>query len=225
VPDSGAASSAAVDDRILGWGLTVAVAGSAAQTAIHLLNAAFLDEQQFNVNFEGNPFAWASTVVTFAVAFLAFVCAAALVSGRRWFLVLGALTAFLSLDDMVVIHERAGVVFADALGLSVVFDSVLWPAVYLPILAAVFTLLIVVTRRAPPRARRFVALGLALLASALVAEMSSFSWSTDNSTLHVLEGAVEEAAELAGWIVIAAGMTVVTARLLRSGTGSELSRS
>jgi hypothetical protein len=204
--------------------LTIALAGTAAQTTVHLLNAAFLDEQQLNANFEGNAFAWASTVATFTVAFLAFICATALTSARYPFIALGVLTAFLSMDDMVVIHERTGVVVSDALGLPVVFDSVLWPAVYLPILAAVFALLLVVSRPAPPRARGFFALGLALLGSALAAEIASFRWSTGDGTLHVLEGAVEEAAELSGWIVIAAAMTVLTARILRTGTGSELSR-
>jgi hypothetical protein len=207
-----------VEDRLLSAGLAFAVFASAAQTVVHLLNAAFLEKRSLNVNFEENAFAWASTVAAFSVAFVATVCAAGLSRGRGRYIALALVTAFISLDDMVVIHEEVGTKATETLGLPQSFDSLLWPAIYFPLLALGFLVLLSLAREAPARARRFIHVGLALFAFALVAEAASAPWTgAEDEWPHVIEGAFEEAAELAAWILIATALTVVMLReLLRT---------
>jgi hypothetical protein len=202
-----------VENRLLTFGLRFAIVAAVAQTALHLLNAIFLDKRALNVNFEDNPFAWASTVATFSVAFVATVHAAGLERERLRYVALAAITAFVSLDDMVAIHEDVGTAAADAFGLAQSYDSVLWPAFYFPLLALGLFLLYAVARNAPERPRRFVYAGLGLLAVALAAEVVSGPWTGgEEEWPHVIEGAFEEAAELAAWILVASAMTVITLR-------------
>jgi hypothetical protein len=203
----------ALESRLLTFGLRFAIAAAVLQTAVHLLNAAFLDKRALNVNFEDNPFAWASTVATFSVAFVATVRAAGLRSDRISYALLAMITAFVSLDDMVAIHEDVGTEAADLLGLAQSYDSVLWPAVYLPLLGLGLFLLFSLARDSPERPRRFIHTGLVLLAAALAAEVLSGPWTGgEEEWPHVIEGAFEEAAELAAWILVASALTVITLR-------------
>jgi hypothetical protein len=202
-----------VEERILSAGLSFAVIAAVGQTAVHLVNAAFFDKPQFNVNLEHNVFAWAGTVSSFAVAFVALVTAVAVPAYRARFGLLAAITGFFSLDDMVQIHERLGTDTAESLGLPNWFDSLLWPALYLPLLAGALALLLSFARAAPQRPRRFVEVALVLLVFAVAAEAVSAGWTgSPTAWPHVLEGAVEEAAELAAWILIAAALTAIAGR-------------
>jgi hypothetical protein len=209
----------AIEQRLLTFGLRFAIVAALLQTAIHLVNAVFLERRALNVNYEDNPFAWASTVATFSVAFVAVVRAAALPGDRLLYVALAAVTAFVSLDDMVAIHEDIGTAAADALNLAQSYDSVLWPLVYFPLLAVGVAVLVRIARAAPERPRRFVYAGLVLLAAALAAEVVSGPWTGgEEEWPHVLEGAFEEAAELAAWILVAAALTVLTLRDLLAAT-------
>ena len=201
----------ALQNRLLSFGLRFAIAAVVVQTAVHLLNAIFLDKRALNVNFEDNLFAWASTVATFSVAFVATVRAAGLTRDRMRYVLLAIVAAFVSLDDMVAIHEDVGTEAAELFGLPRSYDSVLWPAFYLPLLALGLFLLFLLAREAPERPRRFIQAGLALLAAALAAEVVSGPWTGgEEEWPHVLEGAFEEAAELAAWILVASALTVTT---------------
>jgi hypothetical protein len=203
----------ALENRLLTFGLRFATAAAVLQTAVHLLNALTLEKRALNVNFEDNPFAWASTVATFSVAFVATVRAAGLRNGRVRYVLLASVAAFISLDDMVAIHEDVGTAAADLFGLPQSYDSVLWPAVYFPLLALGLFLLFSLAREAPERPRRFIYAGLALLAAALAAEVLSGPWTGgEEEWPHILEGAFEEAAELAAWILVASALTVMTLR-------------
>lgn len=203
----------AVENRLLAFGLRFAIGAAVLQTAVHLLNALFLEKRALNVNFEDNPFAWASTVAAFSVAFVATVHAAGLARDRLRYAVLAVIIAFVSLDDMVSLHEDAGTEAAEVLGLPQSYDSVLWPALYLPLLALGLFLLFTLAREGPERPRRFIYFALVLLAAALAAEVLSGPWTGgEEEWPHVIEGAFEEAAELAAWILIAAAMTVITLR-------------
>ncbi len=98
------------------------------------------------------------------------------------------------------------------LGLSRDWDSVIWPIVYLPATGAVFLLFIAVARHASDEGRRRLLVGLGLLVAAMLAEVVSAPFSTDETAaglVHALEGAVEEACELGGWGLL----TVATLRL------------
>jgi hypothetical protein len=203
----------ALEHRLLTFGLRFAIGAALLQTVVHLLNAIFLQKRALNVNFEDNAFAWASTVATFSVAFVAIVRGAGLSRDRFRYALLAIIVAFLSLDDMVAIHEDIGTEAAAALGLRQSYDSVLWPVVYFPLLALGLFLLFTLARRARERPRRFIHVGLVLLALALAAEVLSGPWTGgEEEWPHVIEGAFEEAAELAAWILVAAALTVITLR-------------
>jgi hypothetical protein len=210
-------------DRVLTVGLTIALAGVALQTLAHLLNAAFLGHALLNANAEHNVMTWASTVATFAAAFAAALHATLLRAGRRTYIVLAGAFAFFSLDDAVLLHERLATLVLDSIGVSVSWDSVLWPALYLPLAGVAVLLLLGVARTAPARAGRFLRVGLVLLLTAVAAEAVSAPVSTPETRAgwaHVLEGAFEEGAELASWILIATALTVSTL----SETGRPLDR-
>jgi hypothetical protein len=87
---------------------------------------------------------------------------------------------------------------------------VLWPGLYLPLLAALAVALVAVARELPRDARRFVVAGLALLAAAVALEVLSAgvirSGHDRGSLLYELETVLEEGAELAGWILIAGAL-------------------
>jgi hypothetical protein len=200
-------------DRVLTVALAVALTAVAIQTLIHLLNAAVDGTRQFDANAESNAMAWASSVATFAAAFAAALHATLLGERRRSYVFLACLFAFFSLDDAIVLHERLSQRLLDVVGLSASWDSVLWPALYLPLAGSAVLLLAAVARAAPARAGRFIRVGLILLLTAVAAEALSAPVSTAETVTewpHVLEGAYEEGAELVAWILIAAGVTVST---------------
>jgi hypothetical protein len=200
-------------DRILTAGRAAALAGVAIQTLVHLLNAALDGRPQLDANAEHNVMTWGSSVATFAAAFAAALHAILLPGQRRGYILLACLLAFFSLDEAILLHERLSGWILDSFGFSASWDSVLWPALYLPLAAPVVLILVAVARTAPVRASRFILVGLILLVSAVAAEALSAPLSTPETAggwAHVLEGAYEEGAELVGWILIGAGLTVST---------------
>jgi hypothetical protein len=200
-------------DRVLTVALVLALAAVAIQTPIHLMNAAVDGSREFDANAESNAMAWASSVATFGAAFAAALHAVLVRDRRGRYVFLACLFAFFSLDDSIVVHEGLSWEFAQFLGLPTWWDSVLWPMLYLPLAGAAVLLLAAAARTAPARARRFIRVGLVLLLTAVAAEALSAPLPTSHTQTewgHVLEGAYEEGAELVGWILIAAGLTVCT---------------
>jgi uncharacterized protein YegP (UPF0339 family) len=209
----GAESLPAPLDRVLTFGLAVALTGVVIQTLVHLLNAAFVDSPQLDASAEGNAMTWASSVAIFAVAFAATLHAVLLNERRRTYALIACVFAFFSLDEAILVHERLAEWVLAALGQDISWDSVVWPALYLPLAGTVVVLLVALARTAPARARRFVIVGLVLLVTAVAAEVLSAPVSTGDTTagwVHVFESAYEEGAELMGWIMIATGLTVST---------------
>jgi hypothetical protein len=206
-------------DRLLFSGSLLAVVAVASQTAIHLVNAAFIGSAELDVNSEGNAPTWAHSAVVFSVAFVCALHALLVRQRRRMFVALAAILAFLSLDEMVGVHERIVGKVLDLVGLPITWDSLLWPALYVPLLGGLFVLLLAAARAAPARPGRYVLVGLSLLAIAVVAEVVSAPVSTDSNWAHTIEGALEEGAELGGWIAIATGLTVIALTDLRERWG------
>jgi hypothetical protein len=199
-------------DRVVAAGLVIAVAAVAAQTVLHLLNAAFLDSPELDANAEENVFTWASSATIFGAAFAASLRAFAVPSVRARFFTLAAIFAFFSLDEAVSVHERVALHVVDLLDLPSEADSVVWPVVYLPLLITASILLLRVARSNSARAGRLLLVGLGLLALAVVAEEATAPWSTSERAAgwgHAIEGAFEEGAELGGWILIATGLAAV----------------
>jgi hypothetical protein len=200
-------------DRVLTVGLAVALTAAVTQTLLHLLNAAFLDRAQLDARAEANAMTWASSVAIFAAAFAAALHAVLLSKRRRAYAFIACVFAFFSLDEAILVHERLAESVLGAAGQDTSWDSLVWPALYLPLAAIVALLLVSLTRTWDTRASRFVAIGLILLVTAVAAEVLSAPLSTSESEggwPHVFESAYEEGAELTGWILIATGLTAST---------------
>ena len=194
--------------RVASAGLAAVAVVVGGQTLLHLANVATVQTDQFDVNAERNVFAFVAALTIYTAGL---GCALLAVQGRhpRAALPLSLLLGFLAVDEFFVLHERAGVRAAALLGLSEDWDSVVWPALYLPLLAAVAALLVALARRAPAAPRRLVHAGLACLVGAVLLEVVSFRYSTPTTAsglVHALEGAVEEALELSGWGLLAVAL-------------------
>ena len=216
--------------RLLGFRLVPAVSVAVAQTAAHLANALIFDTRFDALNAgsagEGNVFTWASSAATFTVAFV--VPLLALTSERAQFqhAVLAAILAFFSLDDLVQIHEAFGTeVTESVLGLPHHLLLLIWPILYFPLLLTSVALLWRLARRAVPPVRRVIFGGLVLLGLAMTLEMAtSFlrgrgieagDWRFE------LEVGIEEAFEIAGWIMIATGVTTFLVGHLARGSADD----
>lgn len=211
-----------VADRILAAALALAVAGVAIQTAVDLFDFWALDRdvEALLADSDVGVFAWASVAATFAAALGAALLSSVAPRSRHLLWFVAAAAAYLSLDDLVRIHERLGDLSDRAEGVAAWEPArVLWPALYLPLLAGLFLALWRLCRRLPARQGRFVAVGLVLLAAAVVLEVLSAgvirAGYDRGSFLYELEALVEEGAELAGWTLIAGALLSAFALGLR----------
>lgn len=196
---------------LLSVGAGLAVAGVVVQTTAHLFHS-FVAESIYSLNADRDAFsafAWASSTATFAAAFVALLLYA--LTGRLRLLVLALVLAFLSLDDAVAIHERLAARAENVLGAPELSQRILWIGLFLPLIGAAFVLLADLSRELEPRTRKFVHTGLALLVFAILAEASAHFTKNhgygDGTTYDSFEVVVEEGAELAAWILIAAALT------------------
>lgn len=205
-------------------GYVIAGGTIAALSAAHIVGVRLLDNAITNLNAdeEGNVLAWAGSASIFAAAFAALVLAltAASVDGRL--LAVAGIAAALSLDDAIVLHERLAKRVVDALGMSEGAQRLAWPPIYLPLLAVMLFLLLDAARRIPPTAGRSLRVGLGLLGLAVATELVSAypmivldvelgSWPD------ALEVAVEESAEIGGWLLIAFALAAAAAARLARG--------
>jgi len=144
----------------------------------------------------------------FAAAVAAFLCATAIPAWRLRLALLAAWFAFLSLDDVVEVHERLGIRLGNATGLVGGEEAGrLWVVVYLPVMAVSLVMLLRVARSVcSAQARRLLHGGLVEIGAAVAAEVvgawtrrvgGSLGW------LYDVNVAVEEAAESAGWLLVA----------------------
>jgi len=210
-------------EPIVRAGIALAAAAAGLQTAAYLVNAYLFDwgVQNLDADSDANAFTWATTVATFTAAQCAVVLGFLARSRLKPMLALGAVLAWLSLDDLARLHEHAGLHLASTLGLDRTASKVIWPLLLLPMMGLAALLLLRVGREAGGHAGRAVLGGLALLVAAIVAEIASVPISNEVGEspipLYVAEVAFEEAAELAGWILIAAGLAALGWRTLLAG--------
>ena len=197
-------------DWLVTLGIALALAAVAVQTTGHLLQAfASSSLDQLDADRDDNVWAWASSVATFGAGFAAFLLYA--LRRRSALLLLTLLLVFLSLDDIVGVHERIGQ--RGVKWIDVDFDAlrVLWIAVYLPLLAAGVVLLVRLAREASARPRLLVYVGLGLLGFAVGVEAASYltheAGYAEGTSVDSIEVAIEEGAELGGWILLAAALT------------------
>jgi hypothetical protein len=202
--------TARIAARILHATLVLALAAVALQTLVDLFDFWALDREVelLLADSDLGVFSWGSVAAAAVVAVGALLLS--MVDRRRrvllWFVAASA--AYFSLDDQVGLHERMGDLADRAEGLAAWEPArLLWPVLYLPLLAALGLGIWRLAGGFPPRASRFALAGLALLAAAVVLEVVSAgvirAGYDRGSLLYELEVVAEEGAELAGWILIA----------------------
>jgi hypothetical protein len=213
-------------ERLLRIGIQLAVFAVAVQTVAHLSNEFLLDDrvQGLDADIEGNVFTWASAVTTFTVGVAAFLHAEAFSTRRREFGALAALGIWFSLDDAIQVHERVALGLGeDVLGIADFVAVRLWLVLYLPLLLVAGFLLLKLAEVLWPPAGRTIRVGLILLVGSIPVEIAGAGtrW-LDNRGTSVPEDlrvALEEGLELAGWILVAAGlMTAVAIALKQYGS-------
>ncbi|HEU0129608.1 MAG TPA: hypothetical protein VFQ85_01275 [Mycobacteriales bacterium] len=198
--------------------LLLSVAGFALLAVTHLVDLLALDDRihAFNADSDDSAWGWASVAVEAGAALLLGLLAAT--SARRRALTACALVvAFLSFDDFLAIHERVS-----RLGEHLPVEHaerLVWPVVWLPVLAVAFVLLWRIAEGGGDAARALVRGGLLALVVAVFLEAASpvlFAAGEEHGSAgYETEVAVEEGLELAGWIWIAGGLAVTL--LLRLG--------
>jgi hypothetical protein len=188
----------------------IAVAG---QTVAHLTNAFFLDYEIRNMDADadGNALSWAASVAIFAAALGAFLFSLFPSVPTRRFVALSAVFVFFSLDEVAAIHENLASVAVRGLDVPSSVGRAGWPILYVPLLVYVVFSLWRLAASAPNRIRSAILLALGLLAFAVVAESIATLWWSEDSRplLDDLEVAVEEGAELGGWIFVATAFAAI----------------
>jgi len=196
-----------VVSRVVYGGWILAALGGGGLLVLHLVNAFTLDHPLLDANREGTVWTWASVVATFTVAVGAGLRFIGVSTERGLYGALALSAAFLSLDDLTALHERLAGLAVRILRLSDAWDSVLWPAFYAPLMLAIVLILERVTRNRPADIRWQAGVGVALLGAAVALEVVSAPWSTTEwSLVHTIEGGFEEAAEQAGWTLLASAV-------------------
>jgi hypothetical protein len=194
----------------LGW--TLGAAAGATLLVAHLVNHVALDNRigTLQASAEHNVWSWAASMTTFAAGIAALLYAHWSPHPRRA-LALGALLVYFALDDWVEIHENVGDEVSEALGLPGYVGPRLWVALYLPLAGAVVALLWLVAEESGGRARRAILGGLALLAAGYGLEAIGIVTKRFEERgvelPHAVRAGLEEGAELAGWVVVAAGLS------------------
>lgn len=200
--------------RTLRAAIVVAVVGVIVQTIAHLTNAFAFDGEylQLDADAEGTAFAWASSVAVFSGALAAFLHALFWEEKRLSLLIAALLLAFLSLDEIIQVHERIGLlVGGDLLGFEDYVAVRLWLVLYAPLLIVLAVLLLGASELLPDDATRTLRYGLAALVTAIALEGVGLptKWLKDEFAVawpDTLRIAAEEAAELSGWILISASL-------------------
>jgi hypothetical protein len=197
-------------------GVFLALLAVAVQTALYVADVYALDRrvQSFDVDSEGGIPAWAATVAIFSTGLVALLLSFVESSRRLRLLALGGAAIFLSIDESLIVHERLGLAVTEALDLSDKYLRVAWPAVYLPVLVAVAALISHLAWTSADPARRLLAVGLATLAAAVGLEIAGLALDLipslgERGWLYTAQIALEEGAELAGWILLTTGLAVL----------------
>lgn len=207
---------------VLRAGRALAIVAVIGLLIAHFTNALLLDHQVpgLDANHEGTPLTWASGLATGAVAIAALV-AAVMTGPFLPLLILGLSTAFLSMDDMIALHERLAAMLVTALALPDTWDSLLWPALYLPLMLVTAVLILRMTRSGTVETFRMGLFGLGMLAAAVVIEVVTAPWSSGTNLVHTVQGGIEEALELGGWVCIAtAAIATLLANVVRQATAA-----
>jgi hypothetical protein len=204
--------------RLSTSGTVIAICAVAVQTVAHLANAFALGSRHpgLDAATEGNAFAWSASLATLAAGAAALAVVLALPPVRFRVACLVVLVTFLALDDMVDLHDTlASAVAPDLPGRLSDLGAWTMPLVYLPILATGFVLIARAAWDAPFPAARPLWLGLGLLAGAMAVRVGAGVVKLEGEVLpggvRAVGVAVQQGAELGGWILVAAGLAAFAA--------------
>lgn len=187
-------------------------------------------EQYFYYDLEGNIPTWFSTILLFLCAERAWrIAGAARASGDRWhwhWRGLAVIFAYLSIDELVQLHERVVVPLRQALDLGGVL-AFAWVVIAVP-LVVVFAALYLRFLLAQPLWTRvaFIVSGVVYVGGAAGAEMigalvvTAFGF---QSLPYAAVSAVEEGAEMVGLVLFLGALTVALARVQRSAAAETAS--
>jgi hypothetical protein len=205
-------SSGKAPDRVLALGRGLALVGGTALLLGHVFNHLALDDRigELQASAEHNVWSWAATMATLAAGLAALLHSRSS-SAPRESVALGALLVFFSLDDFLEIHENAGLDVSESLGLPDYVGPRLWVFLYLPLAAAGLVLLWRVAAELGGRPRSSILLGVALFGSGYVLEAAGIVTKRIEESgyelPHLIRAGLEESVELAGWILVAAGLS------------------
>jgi Flp pilus assembly pilin Flp len=200
--------------RVVRTGLIVASVAVVLQSAAHVVNE-ILDQRwnALNADSDTGAAAWASASLQFGAALMVLVLAAR-APNRRWLAALGVALAFLSLDDIIRIHEQVAVL-DERLGLWEHAGRLLWVGTYLPLLGGVFLGLWAIAAETAGELPRLIRIGLGLLVFAVFLEVAGaglYALDVERlDPLFVAEVTVEEGVELFGWALITTALTALIA--------------
>jgi hypothetical protein len=196
------------------------------QTLVHLVNAAAFDLRidRLDADRDGSVWSWAGSAAELTSALGAGLLLVVAPARYRALAFLALVFTFLSMDDTVQVHERLSHIL-DRFGTPIPRRMV-WPIIYAPLMLAAYVLLWRVSGAMVDRCRRAVRSGLVMLGLSIVLE---FAVSTlliqlgyhrvaedtrTGSMVYELEVVVEEALELAGWLLIGAALVATGLELL-----------
>jgi hypothetical protein len=214
-------------DRLVTVGIALAATAFSVVLISHLAYSFVFDRGVgfLNVEAENSSFSWASSVVTFFAGFAALLAALGGHRPRRY-LALGIILAWFSFDDSVQVHERLGEwATTNVFSAQDDYAHALWLVVFFPLLGLAFLLLWQVSRELPSRGRFVLRAGLAGLVVGIGAEAATAALyivlgQGAETVLGALEIAVEEGSELAGWILIATGLSVALSATISGAAGA-----
>lgn len=199
-------------DRALRLGWVLAGSTGAILLLAHLVNHVALDDRigELQASAEQNVWSWAASMATLVAGLSALLYAGSSRHSRRaW--TLGVLLVYFALDDYIEIHEHLGDGVSDALSLPDYVGPRLWVVLYLPLVGAVAALLWLLAAELGGRLRNGILAGAALLAAGYLLEAAGIATKrledAGYELPHAFRAGLEESAELAGWIVLAAALT------------------
>ncbi len=211
-------------DQVLraGWRLTALLAGGV--VVVHLFGVYLLDRriEIILADQERSIVTWLSSSAAVGVA-LAALLALLFGAGRAPLLaVIAAGTAALSFDEAAEIHERLGPALGRVLGTSEETGERLQLVALLPVLGPVTLAVAGVAFGAAGRTRRCLLAGLGTLVAAIAIEQALGSATNaleEAGTVwpDVIRTALEEAAEVAGWVLLATGLFALALGALDRG--------
>jgi len=214
------ASSTAVVVRLT---LLLSVVSFVLLAITHLVDVLALGDRilLFDAEEDGGVWTWASVAAQGGGATLLAMLAAASVRWRTYAWCSVGL-AYLSLDDAVRIHEKLGY----ALSFFPHGTRLIWPLLYLPLLAMVAVQLWrIADAQAGTAVRALVRGGLLALGVAILLEAETpllFALNLGETVVYEIEVVLEEGLEMLGWIWIGGALAVAVVQTLGPGSGRQV---